>query len=289
MNSAHHASSSGRNPGAALSAFPRQARRHPLQGQPISSPCKTWELDGILTTQSSFLLILPRLREKPKGSESSNGGKRMQQDGEQKLARATRKDKGRPRWTERDDYCLWWVGEQRAVRYDQLQRLLARESDHETARPGWLSASRTIQTIQRWQKGGLAHYIKPYARRPGFVYLSRKGLRFAELDYRYSEPRESQLTHLSYINQARLKLEEEYDDEEGEWISERAILAEQERRSPGQRAPARARRHLRVRERDGAGAGSGAFPQSPTLPARHHARRRIPGGDAQPGALLRVA
>ena len=49
----------------------------------------------------------------------------MQQDGEKKLARATRKDKGRPRWTERDDYCLWWVGEQRAVRYDQLRRLLA--------------------------------------------------------------------------------------------------------------------------------------------------------------------
>ena len=159
----------------------------------------------------------------------------MQQDGEKKLARATRKDKGRPRWTERDDYCLWWVGEQRAVRYDQLRLLLARESDHETASPGWLSASRTIQTIQRWQKGGLAHYIQPYARRPGFVYLSRKGLRFAELDYRYSEPRESQLTHLSYINQARLKLEEEYDDEDGEWISERAILAEQERRTPGQR------------------------------------------------------
>src|SRR5258708_3088563 len=143
----------------------------------------------------------------------------MKQHREKKIPRVPRKDKGKPRWTERDDYCLWWIGEQRVVRYDQLQRLLARESDHETVRPGWLSASRTTQTIQRWQKAGLVHYVRPYARRPGFVYLSRKGLRFVELDYHYSEPKESQLTHLSYINQARLKFEDEYDDGEGEWIS----------------------------------------------------------------------
>jgi hypothetical protein len=72
-----------------------------------------------------------------------------QQPAKKNTPRARRKDRGKPRWTERDDYCLWWIGEQRAVRYDQLQRLLARESDHETARPGWLSASRTSQTIER--------------------------------------------------------------------------------------------------------------------------------------------
>lgn len=158
----------------------------------------------------------------------------MQQQPTKNTPRARRKDRGKPRWTERDDYCLWWIGEQRVVRYDQLQRLLARESDYETARPGWLTASRTSQTIERWLKAGLVHYIKPYRRRPGFVYLSRKGLRFVELDYRFSEPRESQLTHLSYINQARLKFEDEYGEEEGEWISERAILAEQGSREEGQ-------------------------------------------------------
>ena len=68
MNSARPASCSGRNPGAALSAFPQRARRLPLQGQPISSPCWTSELGGILASQSSFLLNLSRLREKPKGS-----------------------------------------------------------------------------------------------------------------------------------------------------------------------------------------------------------------------------
>lgn len=151
-----------------------------------------------------------------------------------RLPRRSRKDRGKPRWTERDDYCLWWIGEQRVVRYDQLQRLLARESGYETAQSGWLSASRTTQTIKRWQKAELVHYARPYTRSHGFVYLSRKGLHFVELDYRYSEPKESQLTHLSYINQLRLKLEDDEEDE-GEWISERAMLAQQERRTSGQR------------------------------------------------------
>lgn len=148
--------------------------------------------------------------------------------------RAPRRQKGKPRWTERDDYCLWWIGEQRAVRYDQLQRLLARESDEETARPGWLSASRTTQIITRWREAGLVHYAKPYVRQGGWTWLSRSGLRFTGLDYRYSVPKLSTLTHLYYINQARFKLEEEYDEEEGGWISERSMLAEQGSRGAGQ-------------------------------------------------------
>src|SRR6266700_756432 len=59
----------------------------------------------------------------------------MQQHVQQKKAvirRKARQDKGKPQWTERNYYCLEWIGEQRAIRFDQLQRLLARESDQET-------------------------------------------------------------------------------------------------------------------------------------------------------------
>src|SRR5260370_33051299 len=69
---AHAASSPGRNPGATLSAFPRRTRLLPLQGEPIRSPGKAWKLGGILAPQSSFLSILSRQREKPKGSKIRN-------------------------------------------------------------------------------------------------------------------------------------------------------------------------------------------------------------------------
>ncbi len=150
-------------------------------------------------------------------------------------SRRAQKGKRKRQWTGRDYYCLSWIGEQRAIRYDQLQRLLARESDLETVVPGWLSESRTNHLIDRWEQAGLVIYVKPYVRRPGWLWLTRRGLRFAELKYRYNAPSESTFTHLYYINQARLQLEEEYDDDEMEWISERTILAEQKRRQKDQR------------------------------------------------------
>lgn len=52
-------------------------------------------------------------------------------------------------WNARDDYVLWWIGEQRAVWYDQVQRLLARESSEEPQDPQKLPLSRTRQIIQR--------------------------------------------------------------------------------------------------------------------------------------------
>lgn len=139
-------------------------------------------------------------------------------------ARRRRADAGRSRWSDRDDYVLWWIGQQRAVRYDQIRRLLARESEGEPHNPQALSPSRTTQLIQRWQKAHLVQYRKIYVQQPGWIWLTRKGLAFAGLDYRASVPAESGLTHLYYINEVRLLLEEG-DDEEHPlvWTSERAL------------------------------------------------------------------
>jgi hypothetical protein len=144
-------------------------------------------------------------------------------------ARRSRRHKEVPQWTVRDDYCIWWIGEQRAVRYDHVQRLSAHESDQQTLIPGRLSATRTTQIIHRWQKANLVIYIKVHAKSPGWIYLTLHGLRFAQLDYRYSTPRESTLTHLYYIIQVPLQMEEEYDEYEMEWQSERYLREEQKR------------------------------------------------------------
>lgn len=153
--------------------------------------------------------------------------------------RHSRRDKGKPRWTERDYYCLEWIGEQRAIRFNQLQRLLAREAEQETPTPARLSYSRTTKLLKRWEKADLVYYKQVHVHQPGWIWLTRRGLHFVDLDYRYSVPAESTLMHLYYINQLRLYLEDHYDDEEMEWVSERALLAEQ-----GQRQSDTALAHL---------------------------------------------
>jgi hypothetical protein len=136
-----------------------------------------------------------------------------------------RSDAGQPRWNERDDYALWWIGKQRAVRYDQGQRILARASNRDPQNPLELSRSRTTQIIQRWQKAHLIEYRKIYVHQPGWIWLTRKGLAFVGLEYRAGIPAESSLTHLYYINEVRLLLESMYEDNtEFTWISERALL-----------------------------------------------------------------
>lgn len=137
--------------------------------------------------------------------------------------RRPRQDAGKPQWQRRDDYCLEWIGEQRAIRYDQLQRLLAGESDGQPADPQQLSMTRTTQIISRWQRAHLVEYRKIYVRQPGWIWLTRKGLTFAELEYRPGAPAESLLNHLYYINEVRLALEEEYSWDRLDWTSEREL------------------------------------------------------------------
>ncbi len=148
-------------------------------------------------------------------------------------SRKIRIDKDQPQWTDRDTYCHRWIGHMRAIRYDQLQRLLARLSAYETSDPYMLSVSRTSKIIQRWIRAKYAVYRKVYTRQPGWVYLTRKGMYQAGLTYRADPPNDRLLEHIYYINEVRLTLEEQ--DPSLRWISERAIQAAQEKRQKGQR------------------------------------------------------
>src|SRR6266566_778884 len=147
--------------------------------------------------------------------------------------RSPRIDKGQPRWTDRDNYCFDWIGQMRAIRYDQLQHLLARLSEYETSDPQMLSVSRTSQLVQRWVRAKYAVYRHVYAKQPGWVYLTRLGLYHAGLHYRAEPPKDRLLEHIYYINEVRLMLVEQNPLQQ--WISERAIQAAQEMRQKGQR------------------------------------------------------
>jgi len=141
--------------------------------------------------------------------------------------RKKRKDADQQQWRARDTSCFLWIGEMRAIRSDQLRRLLARWSPGEPRESGQLSMTRTSQIIDRWVKAGYVVYRKIYVKQPGWVYLTRKGMQAANLPYRATPPADTMLTHIYSINEVRLAFEEE-SEENMQWISERAILAEQE-------------------------------------------------------------
>lgn len=150
--------------------------------------------------------------------------------------RKTRKDAVIPKWTDRDTYSWEYIGHMRALRFDQARRLLARESPSENAND-ILSASRASEIISRWTKppAKLAVYTQIFDAQPGWIYLTRKGLRKAELDFRAEAPSSRTLEHLYWINEVRMALEDEYDEDEMEWTSERSIQAEQKLRQSGQK------------------------------------------------------
>lgn len=142
---------------------------------------------------------------------------------------APRRHRG-PRLTERDLAVLRWVGEQYAVRFDQLQRLLGEHStDPEHLRcPGVLSLARTRRVLQRWEMEDLVSYKLLLAGEQGWVWLTRKGLSALGLEVRYYEPRPAALGHLYYINQARLYVQARRQDDR--WIAERLLRSQQEAR-----------------------------------------------------------
>lgn len=144
--------------------------------------------------------------------------------------RKTRKDKGQSQWTKRDEYCFWLIGHMRALTISQLRRVLA-NWPKKNSRRGMLSLTRTMAIVKRWEEQKYAIHWRVGYRGPGWVYLTRKGLNHAGLDFRAGTPRFFE--HLFWINEVRFKLEEE--NPRIEWISERSIQAEQEKRRKGER------------------------------------------------------
>lgn len=141
-------------------------------------------------------------------------------------ARKPRSDRGKPQLTPRDSDMLRMLGEQVAYRFDQLQGLLARHPLTQSADPAFLSETRTLVIIRRWQQLGLAEYRKILHDQPGWIWLTAKGIAHLQLPVRFHEPFHGDLEHLFWINETRAFVEDQYGSApEFCWESERLIRA----------------------------------------------------------------
>ena len=159
---------------------------------------------------------------------------------QQHKLRKTRRDKGTRLMTARDLWVLRWIGEQYAVRFDQLQQLLSREPGHhnEDRAPGphGITDSAVDQVIRRWTlEPSWVVYERIYNNAPGWIWLTRSCERLLELPYARHNVRESRLSHRYYNNCVRLDIERRHP--EYRWVSERTLLSQLPRRSQGDELP----------------------------------------------------
>ena len=142
------------------------------------------------------------------------------------VTRKRRRDAGQTQITVRDLMVLPWVGEQYAVRLDQLQLLLARVADPtaELEEGTGLDAARHV--LGRWEKLGLAASRKVYADQPRWLWLTSKGLSRLERRYRFKTPAENRFAHYHAVNQVRLYLEGARYAPEARWRPERDLIPE---------------------------------------------------------------
>ncbi len=149
----------------------------------------------------------------------------------QKPPRKRRKDAGQPRWEDRDYYILQWIGVQGVIRFDQLRRLLGRESPDLGDWEAILSESATRNAIDRWETGHLVNSAHVVPKEPKYYWLSNAGFQFVELDLPHYRPKRQEVPLLFACNQIRLYIEllarldnQEFGDHwECEWISARML------------------------------------------------------------------
>lgn len=139
----------------------------------------------------------------------------------QSRVRGVRRDAGEIRLTGRDLWALRWIGEQYAVRMDQLANLLGSQPGGETSIVGVLSDRRTRRIVERWMRAGLVEAGKILYAEPGWVWLSRAGLRAVGLQVKYLAPRPMWLSHVFWCGEVRRVLEAE--DGQFEWRSDRLL------------------------------------------------------------------
>lgn len=153
------------------------------------------------------------------------------QQPQQNRPRRQRKDAGQPRWEDRDYYVLQWIGQQGIIRYDQLRRLLGRESPEKHDWNAVLSPSATDNAITRWEAKRLVNSAHIVPKEPKYFWLSTVGLQFAQLDLPHYSPKRRELPLLLACNQVRLYIEllnrrdeQEFGDvEHCTWIAQREL------------------------------------------------------------------
>lgn len=136
----------------------------------------------------------------------------------------TRSDKGLVMATQRDLYCIRWIAEMYAARFDQVQRLLSRFPDkHKPFKDKLIGETTTKDMIARWQRAGWIEYKRFLADGRGFAWVTRKGLALVELDEIFTAraPAPTRLAHIYATNQVRLWM----DVQGFEWLSERHYKA----------------------------------------------------------------
>jgi hypothetical protein len=139
-------------------------------------------------------------------------------------ARKPRQDKGKMRWTERDLAVVRWIGEQYAVRQDQLAIKLARLSSVPTQAPGVLREDTVYKLVTRWKQAGVVEMTALLRQQPSWVWLTHEGLEQMDLPYRFWKPKVQGLAHLYAVNQARLWIEQRAPT--AIWRSERQLAHE---------------------------------------------------------------
>lgn len=140
-----------------------------------------------------------------------------------------RRDAGRLRVGARDVEGLAWVGQQGALRLDQLARLFA----HIDGRPVSTDAAR--KTIARWTQHGLADARVIFQGEPPYVWLTAAGLRMAALPYPAGEPAIATLQHNRDVTDIRLSLLT--GAPHSTWRCERHMRASLASRKRGQSVP----------------------------------------------------
>lgn len=141
--------------------------------------------------------------------------------------RKPRRDKGRVMLTPRDVTVLTWIGEQYGVRLDQLQHLLGRDAQRETLEEGIVSEGTAKRVLKRWRTANWAESRKIFYRQPAWIWLTRRGLSLMGFSYRPWKPKAaSNLEHIYWINHIRLFVEQQLEEQEFTWVSERTLKQE---------------------------------------------------------------
>lgn len=151
-----------------------------------------------------------------------------------KRTRKTRSDKGSMRLTWRDRWAMPWVGTAGGIRFDHFQRLLGMNPQGRDKRRRKLSADATRKVVKRWCNKGFARFEPILAEQPGWLWLTRKGLREVGLQALHvSRPAGYFVEHQHAANYVRLRLA--FDEPDADWESELEIRASMGKSVKGQK------------------------------------------------------
>src|SRR5512140_2923975 len=119
--------------------------------------------------------------------------------------RRQRHDAGTTKFGSRDQLALTWIGQQYAIRLDQLQRLLGQQPGRGATHPDQISESAARDVVRRWHRAGWIQWKGLRQGEPPWIWPTRRGLQMVGLPYHYRDIERvglDDLGHLYAINEA---------------------------------------------------------------------------------------